>query len=398
MKVLFICGLFARENESEVAVHARTAVEYSATAFQKKLASGLGKLCGNRLDVISAPFIGSWPNASDIFYFKGFSAPQRDCRYVKFLNAWGLRNFSRAGALKKAVRDFAADGDADKLIVVYSPHAPYMEAAAYAKKKDPRIKICLVVPDLPQYMNLNAHKSLAYRLGKYFDIKKIERLNKSTDSFMLLTDGMKEPMKVGSRRYFVAEGIIDRGEAEAADELRKKYPRPADGCYIVYTGKLYESFGVKTLVEAFMSLEEPDLRLVLCGRGDCEDFIRESAAKDPRIQYKGQVSPEEAREWMYRASVLVNPRPGREEYTKYTFPSKNIEYLLTGNPVAAYMLEGMPKEYEDFIVPIRGDAPAAVASAIETALTDSGTGAAGAFRAYAVENLDSEKIANKLLG
>lgn len=43
------------------------------------------------------------------------------------------------------------------------------------------------------------------------------------------------------------------------------------------------------------------------------------------------------------ADVLVNPRQNDDEYTKYSFPSKNIEYLMTGNAVMAYMLDGIPE-------------------------------------------------------
>jgi hypothetical protein len=56
-----------------------------------------------------------------------------------------------------------------------------------------------------------------------------------------------------------------------------------------------------------------------------------------------------AKEYIDMADVLVNPRPNNEEYTKYSFPSKNIEYLMTGKPVVGYMLDGMPPIYKEFM-------------------------------------------------
>ena len=159
MKVLFLCGVVESDCIAECLRTARRAFEFSANIFQQKMIEGFqGKTF--KFEVLSAPFIGSYPNASSVKVFRGFQNAKEAYQYVSFNNIWGIRNFSRARALKKAIRSFISLNDEEKLIVVYSPHTPFLEAAVYAKRKDPRIKICLVVPDLPQYMNLNAKVSL----------------------------------------------------------------------------------------------------------------------------------------------------------------------------------------------------------------------------------------------
>lgn len=349
MKVLFICGVFAQCNQQEIAAHARRPVEYSANIFQEKLIRGFEKI-GVETHVVSAPFIGSFPNASDIVQFRGFEQEQSKYHYVPFNNIWGIRNFSRAASLKKSIRQFVEDPDSEKLIVVYCPHTPFLEAAAYAKKKDPRIKVCLVVPDLPQYMNLDSNVGLLYRIAKKYDVSRIEQLNRYVDSYMLLTEPMKEKLPIGSKPYCVIEGIIDddifeQNEKRKAELIKEKGPEK----YIVYTGKMNEKFGVLSLLDAFSQIQGPDYRLVLCGCGDCDAKIHAAAQKDPRILALGQVTPQVAHDWILKADVLVNPRENNEEYTKYSFPSKNIEYLASGNPVVAYMLDGMPECYEKFL-------------------------------------------------
>lgn len=362
MKVLMLCGVFAKENEQEVVRHARAAVEFSANVFQQKLIEGFRWL-DKDFSVISAPFVGAYPNASDIVRFRGFADRQSLCSYVPFNNIWGLRNFSRAAALKKAVREFIRDEDGQKLIVVYCPHTPFIEAAVYAKKKDPRIKICLYVPDLPHYMNLNADRSWFYDLAKAYDIAVMTRLMKKVDSYVLLTEQMKDALPVGDKPYRVIEGIITRQELQRPEVIKQK-----DGLIrVVYTGKLNACFGVKKLVDAFCLLPDPNCRLVLCGRGDCEDYIREKSAADSRILYQGQVTADVAGEWIRRADVLVNPRQNDEEYTKYSFPSKNIEYLLSGNPVVGYMLSGMPEDYRRFMHIVPDDRVESLRDALEKA-------------------------------
>ena len=260
MKILMICGYFAPENEAEVIRHARSAVEFSANEFQKKLIRGLRSLDA-QVEVLSAPFVGSWPNASDIRVFRGFRDPQEECRYVAFYNAWGLRNFSRAAALKKAVRAFAADPEEDKLILVYCAHTPFLQAAEYAKKLDPRIRVCFYVPDLPNYMNLNANRSRLYDIAKSFDNRKMRRHMACVDSFVLLTEAMKNCLPVGDKPRAVIEGILERERLE-----QPTAPREDDGLkYIVYTGKINEKFGIPGLVQGFSLLPDRDCRLVLCG-------------------------------------------------------------------------------------------------------------------------------------
>ena len=164
MDVLFLCGVFAKENEVEVIAQAKKSVEFSANQMQLKLIRGLKEAANTQ--VISAPFIGHYPNQSRSLYFFGFAVPQHLCKYVLFNNIWGIRNLSRAHALKKAVRGFALDGNGEKLIVVYSAHDPFLAAAAYAKKLNPKIRICLIAPDLPQYMNLEAKRGFLYDFFK----------------------------------------------------------------------------------------------------------------------------------------------------------------------------------------------------------------------------------------
>ena len=46
----------------------------------------------------------------------------------------------------------------------------------------------------------------------------------------------------------------------------------------------------------------------------------------------------------------INPRLNNGEYTKYSFPSKNLEYLLAGKVVVAYKLDGMSEDYNDVFI------------------------------------------------
>ena len=228
MKILILCGVAEKKTQQEVIDHSRGGADLAANLFQQKLITGFRSL-ETGCEVISAPFLGAYPNRCDLVRFRGFEAAEEGCTYVKFNNIWGLRNFSRTKALKKALKDFIASEDSQKLLVVYCPHTPFLEAAAYAKKKDPSIRVCLYVPDLPDYMNLNANRTWFYDVAKSVDIRRMTQLMDCVDSYVLLTEHMKDRLPIGDKPYRVAEGIIDvfpELTEPAATEKEK---------YIVYT-------------------------------------------------------------------------------------------------------------------------------------------------------------------
>lgn len=343
MKVLFLGGVFDDSHNKEIISKTRTYVEYAANNFQKKIIYGLRSL-NIPLEVVSIPFLGAYPTAYSDMYFSGFQNMNDDnsgYKYYAFNNIYGYRNISRFRAAKRGLCDFISVDDEKKLIIVYTPHTPFIQAANWAKRKDPRIKICMVVPDLPQYMDLSESLSPIYKFLKSIDLKQFAKENKTVDSYILLTEQMADALNVGDRPYRVVEGIYEATNGVSNKRVGIKT--------IVYTGKLNLAFGATNLVKAFHSIQNANIRLVICGSGEAKNEIAQIAAKDSRIDFKGQVTSDEARKCILDGDILVNPRPNDSIYTKYSFPSKIIDYLATGNPVIAFELDGMPKIYKDFI-------------------------------------------------
>lgn len=367
MDVLFLCGYFESKYQKEIVGKSKQGMQNAANTFQKRLISGFNKQDIN-FTVISAPFIGAWPMAYSDYKFTGFEAgsSEEHIEYVSFNNVWGYRNISRATALKKRVKEFLTKSSGSpKAIVIYSAHTPLLEAAVYAKRIDPVVHIHMIVPDLHQYMNLSKSAHPVYDFFKKLDIKKFNNLNRHVDSYMLLTQHMADKLDVGRRPYIVVEAVVD----DVPEVLGNGHPR---GKRIAYAGLLAESYGVKRLMEAFALIDDPEATLELCGDGELRAYIEKQAQEDKRIHYHGQVAAEKANEILMNADVLVNPRINDSEYTRYSFPSKNIEYLMTGNRVVAYQLDGMPEVYRDFLLIPFDDSEEMLAKALQEAILDSG--------------------------
>ena len=67
------------------------------------------------------------------------------------------------------------------------------------------------------------------------------------------------------------------------------------------------------------------------------------------IKYYGYVSNEEVIELEKKATLLCNVRNTNMEYTKYSCPSKVLEYLASGTPVYSTKLMGIPEEYKKYV-------------------------------------------------
>lgn len=363
MKILLLCGYFEPQYQEEITQKTKTWVENAANTFQQRLIQGL-RAQDVSLKIVSAPFIGPWPTAYQDVLFMGFKAGDstQGIRYVHFNNLWGYRNLSRTAALKRCVKEFVREETTEKkAILVYCAHTPFLEAAIYGKALDPSIHIHMVVPDLPQYMNLSKKAHPIYDFFKKIDIRRMEKLIAQVDSFTLLTEYMADKMEVGRRPYIVVEGLTDSAA------IRFDGQKPA-GKKVAYAGKLVEAFGVKRLIEAFALLSDREATLHICGGGELKSYVEQASKVDRRIHYYGSVTAEKAYEILCDADVLVNPRQNDDEYTKYSFPSKNIEYLMTGHGVVAYMLDGMPSGYRRMLYVPKDNTVKELALAMEEAL------------------------------
>jgi len=144
--------------------------------------------------------------------------------------------------------------------------------------------------------------------------------------------------------YVVVEGLVD---SKMTDIGRTPYQ---DGKrHITYTGALNARYGVRDLIEGFMRLNQEDVILDLYGKGPMAEEIASYETKDSRVRFHGMVPIDESVNAQRSSYLLVNPRPTKEEFTKYSFPSKNMEYMATGVPLLTAVLPGMPKEYYPFV-------------------------------------------------
>lgn len=193
-----------------------------------------------------------------------------------------------------------------------------------------KVKCLTVVTDLPRDINNN---KISSKLNQFFQNK--------FDGYILLTKYMNKIVNSKSKPFIIIEGFADIKNCNIENNIKHKEK------ICIYAGGLYEKYGIKTLISAFQKIDNKNYELHFYGNGDMVDYIKK--LKSEKIKYMGILKNEKMIEKEIKATLLINPRFSNNEYTKYSFPSKNIEYMSTGTPVLTTKLLGMPEEYYNFV-------------------------------------------------
>lgn len=204
-----------------------------------------------------------------------------------------------------------------------------------------RLKSCAIVTDLPNFVTaINKEgRPSNFRLLKD---KFLSMLLTKFDYYCFITESMNIINKK-QMPYTIVEGIATDNNSSL------HFINDNDDFIIMYAGGLYEKFGVKKLIDAIDYLTDKKIKLYLYGEGDLVDYINHKSRLDSRIQYRGIKSSQEIFELEKQASLLINCRPTGDEFTKYSFPSKIIEYMSSGTPVLTTRLAGIPGEYYPYL-------------------------------------------------
>ena len=341
MKIIFLGGLFPNYLTKEIENNSKGAIQYAANLLQWNFIKGLDFFY--KVDIVTLPYVGSFPFLyKKILLATSVFSHTTDSTDISlgFLNLPLIKHFYRYKNAKKELIKRIQNIDEPTTIIIYSIHSPFLLAAWRAKMKYPNTRLCLIVPDLPEYMSDN--KNIFYLIFKKLDSYLIKYTLKKIDSFVVLTDQMANILDIQNKPYVRIEGIFEENnQLKTTNKENEKV--------IMYSGSLASRYGIMNLLKAFLQIDLPHYRLWICGEGDTRSEIEQLAKSNSRIKYFGQLTQSEVFLLQKRATVLVNPRTSAGDYTKYSFPSKTMEYLASGTPTILHRLPGIPSEYFQYV-------------------------------------------------
>jgi len=205
------------------------------------------------------------------------------------------------------------------------------------------IKVLAIVTDLPGLMVVNTLNAQPLKLKIYNEIT--SKILSNFDGYILLTEQMNETVNPRRKPYMIMEGLVNIDLKLSDNSLENKQSVRI----LIYAGGLFEKYGIKKLIDSFMLIEGKDLRLHIYGSGEMVKNMAVYMNLDSRIEYKGNVPNQIVVDDLQTATLLINPRPSNEELSKYSFPSKNMEYMASGTPLVTTLLPGMPEAYFPYV-------------------------------------------------
>ena len=200
------------------------------------------------------------------------------------------------------------------------------------------IKTVGIITDVPEcYVYSSGKNSRALKMSR--------RVNKMADAYVFLTEAMNEVVNPTGKPYLVVEGFVHSDMKDAQNTLDEKYEKKV----CMYTGGVEKIYGLDMLVDGFLYADVPDSELHIYGAGKFAKELSEYSERDARIKYLGCRDNSEVVLEQMKATLLINPRYTDAEFTKYSFPSKTSEYIVSATPTLTTRLPGIPPEYFEHV-------------------------------------------------
>ncbi len=349
MKYVFLSGLYPKDKEKELFEKSGGKLSFAANLHQWNIVNGLESNLKRSVNIINAYFLPAYPRYRDWkieSYNWSHNSISKDVN-IGFLNFRGVRYIAQSKGIYKELKAYLKRNSLEQIVVfVYTMSYAQMKAVHKLKKQGYKFHVSLIVPDVPSILaKYGTRKGIYSRISSWYNLKHIEQYTMAMDSFVLLSEPMCELVKVGERPYCIVDGMFSEGcDLKEAQMEGSKTVKT-----VVYTGSLHKEYGICDLLSAFQKIEKENYRLIIAGNGNAIDEVKKATEYDSRISYVGSLTHMQACALQREATVLVNPRSVVGIDAKYSFPSKTIEYMLSGKPVLMNRLPGMDKVYENYL-------------------------------------------------
>ena len=357
MKILYVSSYLDQKYFNKIFNEAKEKPIQNIQKFNHLFVEGMNQNSEvEQVTVITSATVNR--NISNKLFWKGknLKVDKVEFKYLPFINLKFIKQICIAFFSFFFILSWCIKNNSKDSVLISDGFYPIVSTIASIICKLFNINVVTLYTDLNKFdvNDVTKHKSLLRKIiktiiniGDYINVK-------ISDKFILLTEQMNEVVNKENKPYIVIEGLVDKNFKVSKKVNTKKNA-------IMYAGGLYEKYGVKLLIESFVKWNNPEFELWLCGSdGDLIEYIEN--LNNPQIKYLGSLPNKKVVKLEQECVLLINPRYTNEDYTKYSFPSKNMEYMLSGTPVLTTILPGMPKEYYDYVYLIDEETPDGIIS------------------------------------
>lgn len=336
MNILYISNACSVSEYDRLFKGMSVQINHQSQKFNRLFAEGIAK------NGVNITMISSRPVSYVFHKHKWYGKKTEDENgvhyvYLPFFNYKYVRQLFIYLTLKKEVKKWIRSNPGG---IVLCDVLNYSLLSALSCFKQ-NIKLIGIVTDLPEIL----------ANGKITEsVKRQNNMIAECDGLVLLARPMTEKINHKNKPFVVMEGFCDVKMRDVKNIFGEKYQKKV----VLYSGLLHEKYGIRNLTEAFIKADIADSELHVYGRGDFEDQLKAIAEINDKVKYFGTKSNSYVVKEQMKATLLVNPRPTNEEFVKYSFPSKNMEYLASGTAMLTTELPSMPDEYKEHCFVSRG--------------------------------------------
>ena len=325
MNILYISALLPTSILEKVLLKNESNYVVAPQKFHHNMVTGF---VGNGHKLISLSYL---PDCID--YIPSFKEDNIEYQFCKYQNKPGVKHLQIARGIYSRIKKLKENGFSPDILICDILNVSVCLGSLYAGKRL-HIKTVGIVTDL---LGISEHeeKGLIQRIAAKISNSYITAF----DYYVILTQQMNDVVNPHNRPYIVMEGLCD------AKKLVAK--REGDIKKIFYAGGRPSKDGIDILIPAFKRIKDNSFQLNIFGNVPYVGIGPDP--EDNRIIYHGLTENKVIVAEECSSYLLVNPRPTGEEYTKYSFPSKVMEYMATGVPMVTTRLAGIPEEYYDYV-------------------------------------------------
>ena len=336
--------------------------EYWNTAFNRSgnnVELGIASNLPQDTELWSCPALPSFPRGR--LFYRGRKVELENGRNISILPAlnlkfiksifWGILCFNRI--ILWRLKHWGEDC----VVLTYNNDPPPFEYLLAACRITGS-KLFTILYDLgvpPATLKISRMTRLAY----HYTDKVAHYVIKRLDGRIIINERIAKDY-APQNNYLLIDGGIGNNIIERLFPLKLSSNR---NLVLVLAGMLWEQNGTALVLNTLKQHPELNVKVIFAGKGqDVSDIINE-AKSDSRIEYKGMLSPDELFRVYETADVLLNLRI--EDTVDYHFPSKLLEYLVTGKVVISTPVAHAERDYGRFLSILNPATPESLSSLLK---------------------------------
>lgn len=280
---------------------------------------------------------------------------------VPFINIFILKQFTKIISTLIMIIKWSIVNRKDKKYIICYNAFPDIATPILWTKKIFRIKTICLLADLP-ISNVIKYKGLIRTIARKFEERASWRNIDKFDGLAVLNENAIYEHSLTSN-FIVIDGGFDKEDLPIYET--KKKGKKENYIKVIFSGTLIEYNGIVNLIEAAKLLEHHNFTLEIYGEGPLTEYVKKESSQCNKIKYMGYVSHQEILEIQKNATLLVSPLLPEHPVAKVAFPSKIVEYLMSGTPVVSTKVNGLTYGYLENMFIFNNETPEEMAKTFE---------------------------------